>query len=229
MGKVLSTVARPFKLYNIEARAHKVISKEKPTVAPSYPYVMKDIQRTDKEDPGFMEKQKMKDVQLDKHLKDIYVVSHDPDPVKKLESLKETKTDRPLPELRSSDDYPEYGYVEPDVNEVPRGKFTLKQAIKFITDHQSQPDAYKAQDIARDYKIDVRTAENVVKHFSMFDFHVPKQSEKEEITLLNYYGKCKEIVENFYKSRPKEFTEKGKKVKETTPSVIRHSDLSKKK
>lgn len=36
MGKVLTTLARPIKNFNLESRAHKVISKEKPTPAPKY-------------------------------------------------------------------------------------------------------------------------------------------------------------------------------------------------
>lgn len=227
MGKVLSSLSRQVKMFNIEARAHKIISKEKPTVAPSYPYAIKDMERADREDPGFMEKEKIKDMQLDKHLKDVYVVSRDP--VKKAESTKETKEDRPLPLMRSSVDYPEYGYVEPGVTEVPQGKFTLKQAMKFIADHQSQPDVYTAQHVAKDYKIDVKLAENVVTHFRMFDLHMPKTREKkDEITLLNYYGKCKELVENLYKSRAQqEYIEKGKDVKESSssPTVIKHSEL----
>ena len=74
------------------------------------------------------------------------------------ESAKGKNPDRPLPVDRNSSDYPEYGYVEPDISEIPRGKFTLKQAVKFISEHQSQPDVYTIQDIARDYKIDEKVA-----------------------------------------------------------------------
>lgn len=98
----------------------------------------------------------------------------------------ETKTDRPLPEVRNSSDYPEYGYIEPDITKVTQGKFTLKQAIKFITDHQTQPDVYKAQDIARDYKIDVKIAGrylvkmvNVTTHFG-----IPWQRRKRNMSFL---------------------------------------------
>lgn len=36
MGKVLSIITKPIRDFNIESRAHAVISKEKPTVAPKH-------------------------------------------------------------------------------------------------------------------------------------------------------------------------------------------------
>jgi hypothetical protein len=44
MGKQLSKfkfMTRPFKNYNVEDRAYKVISKDKPTPAPHYPSMEK--------------------------------------------------------------------------------------------------------------------------------------------------------------------------------------------
>lgn len=62
----------------------------------------------------------------------------------------------------------------------------------------------------------------------MFDIHLPKKLEekKDEITLLNYYGKYKEFTANFYKLKQKEVThdEKG-----TTTAVMKYSDDKKKK
>lgn len=36
MGKVMSVIGRPFRNFNIESRAHKIISKDKPTPAPKH-------------------------------------------------------------------------------------------------------------------------------------------------------------------------------------------------
>lgn len=36
MGKILSTITKPVRDFNIESRAHAVISKEKPIVAPKH-------------------------------------------------------------------------------------------------------------------------------------------------------------------------------------------------
>jgi NADH dehydrogenase [ubiquinone] 1 alpha subcomplex assembly factor 4 len=45
MGKVLSLVPRQLKQFNIENRAHKVISKDKPTPAPKYPATIEELER----------------------------------------------------------------------------------------------------------------------------------------------------------------------------------------
>lgn len=45
MGKVLSIVPRQLKQFNIENRAHKVISKDKPTPAPKYPTTIEELER----------------------------------------------------------------------------------------------------------------------------------------------------------------------------------------
>lgn len=44
MGKTASRMSRPLKNWNVENRAHKVISKEKPSVAPSYESMKKQIE-----------------------------------------------------------------------------------------------------------------------------------------------------------------------------------------
>lgn len=46
----------------------------------------------------------------------------------------------------------EYGLMEPEV--IPEGKITLRQALKFITDHQEDPRTNSADTIANSYKLD---------------------------------------------------------------------------
>lgn len=45
MGKVLSTITRPLRNFNIESRAHKVISKSKPTPAPIHEASLKEAEK----------------------------------------------------------------------------------------------------------------------------------------------------------------------------------------
>lgn len=45
----------------------------------------------------------------------------------------------------------EYGFKEP--TKVSRGRSTLRQAIKFISDHQSEPDVWTVKRIASEYKL----------------------------------------------------------------------------
>lgn len=45
MGKALSTIANPFKNFNLESRAHKVISQPKPIPAPKHKKDQLDFER----------------------------------------------------------------------------------------------------------------------------------------------------------------------------------------
>jgi hypothetical protein len=36
---------------------------------------------------------------------------------------------------------------------IPQGRFTLKQAVKFIADHQTNPSTWTAAAIAKEYNI----------------------------------------------------------------------------
>lgn len=45
MGKVMSVVIRKANRFNAENRAHKVISQDKPVVAPKYESNVKDLER----------------------------------------------------------------------------------------------------------------------------------------------------------------------------------------
>ena len=44
MGKVMSTMTRPVKKFNIENRAHRIISQDKPTQAPMYESSKKQLE-----------------------------------------------------------------------------------------------------------------------------------------------------------------------------------------
>jgi NADH dehydrogenase [ubiquinone] 1 alpha subcomplex assembly factor 4 len=44
MGKVLSVIKRKVNRFNVENRAHRVISKDKPTPAPKYPSTIQELE-----------------------------------------------------------------------------------------------------------------------------------------------------------------------------------------
>jgi len=44
-SRVLNTATKVFRDFNVENRAHRVISKEKPTPAPRYPADEKELER----------------------------------------------------------------------------------------------------------------------------------------------------------------------------------------
>ena len=48
MGSIFAKVARPLKNWNVEGRAHKVISQSKPKRAPTYKSTEKEIELVNK-------------------------------------------------------------------------------------------------------------------------------------------------------------------------------------
>lgn len=113
--------------------------------------------------PEIYEESLKKNEGLDKHLRDIYVKSHDPDvsinfykylahqnfafQIKDIEP----NPDRPLPTCRSIVEDFEYGHKEPE--NVPFGKITIKNAMYFIGQHQMDPKKYNSTTIAEKYKL----------------------------------------------------------------------------
>ncbi|CAH1373411.1 protein NDUFAF4 homolog [Tenebrio molitor] len=169
MGKVLSLMGRPLRNYNIENRAHKIISKEKPTPAPKHKSDQIDYERMMKEYPEAFEESQQKHEQLNKYLRDVYVQSHDPVPTLKPKS----NPDRPLPVNKSQVEDFEYGVKEPE--RVPEGRTTLRNALKFITDHHKNPRLHSAEQIAKEYAIPEETINNVLNYFKVYEIYVPEQ------------------------------------------------------
>lgn len=56
-----------------------------------------------------------------------------------------------LPTNRSIQEEYEYGFQEPEY--VPEGHCTLRQAMKFVYDHQIEPKYWTAERIASEYKM----------------------------------------------------------------------------
>ncbi|KAJ8945872.1 hypothetical protein NQ318_002712 [Aromia moschata] len=169
MGKVLSMVANPFRNFNLESRAHKVISQAKPTPAPRHKKDQIDIDRLMKEYPGAYEESLKKDEQLDRHLKDVFVTSRDVTPV----TVQSPDPGRLLPSDRRSVGQYLYGVKDPD--HVPLGKVTLKTALEFITRHQNEPRTYGSKKISEEFSIAEETIKNILKYYKVFEIYVPQE------------------------------------------------------
>uniref|UniRef100_A0A1B6K9N0 NADH dehydrogenase [ubiquinone] 1 alpha subcomplex assembly factor 4 n=1 Tax=Graphocephala atropunctata TaxID=36148 RepID=A0A1B6K9N0_9HEMI len=168
--RIYSSAIREVKMYNIERRAEKVISKDKPTPAPKYPSTVKELDRL-KEENISMEHLHRKDEQLDDYLKKVYVTTPDPAP----KSERPVNADRPLPLSRHTDEELSFGYSESEEGSVPLGRVSLKQALQFISDNQSNPDNHSSSAIAAQYKLDINTTNDILEHFKMFNVHVQKK------------------------------------------------------
>ncbi|XP_017769493.1 PREDICTED: protein NDUFAF4 homolog isoform X2 [Nicrophorus vespilloides] len=143
MGKALSTIRNPLRNFNLEGRAHAAVSKNKPTAAPKHKADQMNYEQILHDHPDIVEESRKKHHVLDKHLKDIYVISND------AEVIKEQDPNKPLPTDRKPVEDFEYGVKQPTI--VPHGKITLKQALEFISQHQNNPAVWTSSKISDDY------------------------------------------------------------------------------
>uniref|UniRef100_T1P8S3 Uncharacterized protein n=1 Tax=Musca domestica TaxID=7370 RepID=T1P8S3_MUSDO len=177
MGKVMSVVSRQINRFNVENRAHRVLERDKPVPAPKYESNIRDMERTMELDPKFLDKLNKKDEALDQRLKSVYVTSED----KFIDyGIKRKETDeKALPmDRRTPEDF-EFGYKEP--HRVAPGRCTLRQALQFITDHQTEPEKWTAAKIAEEYKLKPELTENILKYFRSYSIYIPDIKQKESI------------------------------------------------
>ncbi|XP_043462430.1 protein NDUFAF4 homolog isoform X2 [Leptopilina heterotoma] len=170
---VFSNAIRPIRNINIEKRAHKFISKEKPTPAPQYESTSRQIEVSKSIDPEFMERQKIKDPTLNKYLKDIYVKSTDPDT--KDSSVKEDPL-KPLPTSRKTFEFEDFNYYY--VNNIKEGKCSLQHFQTFLSKNAENRKTYTADIIAEQYNLDKKVVENILKYYSIFRIEVNKKTKK---------------------------------------------------
>lgn len=172
MGALVTKALRPIKAFNIENRAHRVISKEKPIPAPKYPANLKDLEQTLKIDPSIDEKLDKKNVDLDNRLKDVYVTSLGR-PEDDITREKQSKNrSRPLPLDRTVP--PDYDFGFKELDKVPYGKTTLRDAINYIGAHQMNPTEVTAAKIAVEYKLSEVDVQNILKYFKTFEVYLPE-------------------------------------------------------
>jgi len=165
-----SKVVRPVKNYNIEERAMKAISRDKPTQAPTYEGPTKQMMDKIREDPNLLLKRATLNPGLAKNLKEVYLKSHGDWP--------ELTTTRTMPKLRSTTATHafEYGYEEPE--KVREGMATLRQMVQLLSDHQNNPEVWTPEKIASQYKLKVEEVEDIIKYFKPFQvFSPPKRDE----------------------------------------------------
>lgn len=172
MGALATKALRPIKSFNIENRAHRVISKEKPIPAPRYPTNIEDLKRALEADPDLEEKLNTKDEKLDNRLKDVYVTSMGIPEDDITREKKSQSTTRPLPKDRKMPPQYEFGFKESE--RVPYGRTTLRDAINFISANQTDPKQVTATEIALKYKLREDDVANILKYFKTYEVYLPE-------------------------------------------------------
>ncbi|NXO35645.1 NDUF4 factor, partial [Locustella ochotensis] len=164
-------VTRVFRNFNVENRARREISKEKPTPAPRHRTAKLD---TTADSPEIKEEVLRKDDRLLTLLKDVYVESRDP-PVRVKDGGGEH-----LPSKQEEKRLTKLGHLEAlDVKKVPKGKISLVEALTLLNNHKLQPQIWTAEKIAAEYSLELKEVNSLLEFFIPFTvLEFPKETKK---------------------------------------------------
>ncbi|XP_052637434.1 NADH dehydrogenase [ubiquinone] 1 alpha subcomplex assembly factor 4 [Harpia harpyja] len=164
-------LARAFRNFNVESRARREISKEKPTPAPRH-----STSRLDKltEHLGIQEEIYRKDDKLLTLLKDVYVESRDP-PVRVKDGGGEH-----LPCKQEEKRLTKLGHLgDLDVKKVPKGKISIVEALTLLNNHKLHPQIWTAEKIAVEYSLELKEVNSLLEFFIPFTVQeFPKETKK---------------------------------------------------
>ncbi|XP_011306699.1 protein NDUFAF4 homolog [Fopius arisanus] len=170
MGIVTSKIVKTAKTYNVTERAQKVISKQKPTPAPSYPSTAKQIEIADQIDPQFMDNHYKQDPVFQDRLKQIFVTSN------VQFANDQQKSEKSLPQNTKGSKEWDYGFWEPE--KAQEGKVLLKDALKFMADNITDPELNNAKTIAKQYKLNQKDVENILEYYRVFHIIVTPEEAR---------------------------------------------------
>lgn len=173
-------VKRPLQRYNVEHRAAAEIARIEDPKGPAMRAPMFDsdkqlLEQLRHSNPELAKANVRKDQDLHTRLRDVYITSEDPDETPKPAD----NPSRPLPEDRSQ--YAENfvpGMMRVDKRKAVRGRVTIDQAVKFITDHNQNPNEHSAEHIANTYRLNPETTANSLKYFRLFNVYIPEVKEE---------------------------------------------------
>ncbi|KAG8309151.1 mitochondrial respiratory chain complex I assembly [Homalodisca vitripennis] len=132
--------------------------------------------------------------------------------------------ERPLPLSRHTDEEVTYGYSESEEQHIPPGRVSLKQALQFISDSQSDPDKHTSTAIAAQYKLDINTTNDILEHFKMFNVHIQKK-EKDPALMSKYEQLQLKIKHMSMYNAPEVFKEMNLLKKKTDESGIEIKEI----
>jgi len=171
MGQVRSRIVRPFKNYNVEHRAEKILEKRQtvPESAPKHETTVKKFDRFREENPELLEAVNTKYESLHDKLKTVYVESQGTNT-----EIKPAKAREPIKLSREFREESELGSMEVDY-EVPEGRVSLRTALEILSQHQLSPESITAGSIAKDHKLQEQQVQHVLTHFKVLQLHIPKE------------------------------------------------------
>ncbi|NWU78990.1 NDUF4 factor, partial [Onychorhynchus coronatus] len=164
-------VTRVFRTFNVENRARREISKEKPTPAPRHRTARLDATA---DHPEVKQEILRKDDRLLTLLKDVYVESRDP-PVRVKDGGGEH-----LPCKQEEKRLTKLGHLGAlDVKEVSKGKISIVEALTLLNNHKLHPQIWTAEKIAAEYSLELKDVNSLLEFFIPFTVQeFPKKTPK---------------------------------------------------
>ncbi|XP_040920033.1 NADH dehydrogenase [ubiquinone] 1 alpha subcomplex assembly factor 4 [Toxotes jaculatrix] len=172
-------VVRMFRNFNLENRALREISKEKPRAAPrhaaSHPPSAGSSEAAETVDPL-----NQKNDPLLKLLKSVYVESKDPAAAETSKEVIQSTNAERRP-LRFSLPGEPYGLVE--LSDVPKGKLTIAEALKALSSHQREPQTWTPEKVAQEYSLELKDTKALLEFFIPFQVQIipPKTRDAKQI------------------------------------------------
>ncbi|XP_068199047.1 NADH dehydrogenase [ubiquinone] 1 alpha subcomplex assembly factor 4 [Antennarius striatus] len=164
-------VTRMFRNFNLENRAHKEISRQKPVPAPRH--TVRDPPPAGAGSSGDADALNQKNESLLGLLRSVYVDSTDPAAAEVSNKVMEDETRRPL-KFHVPSNTP--GLAE--VTDVPKGKLSIAEALKALNSHQREPLTWTPEKIAQDYSLDLKDTKAFLEYFILFRVYVqPTKTE----------------------------------------------------
>lgn len=163
-----------FRNFNLENRVHREISKEKPQAAPRH-----EVSPPPSTGSSELEKTDIlhqKNDSLLTLLKSVYVESKDP----AAEASKEVTVAKEAGERPLTFSLPGDPNGLEGLQEVPKGKLTIVEALKALSSHQHQPQTWTPEKIAQDYCLDLKDTKALLEFF--YTFQVQSISPKNDKT-----------------------------------------------
>uniref|UniRef100_A0A8C0GGH1 NADH dehydrogenase [ubiquinone] 1 alpha subcomplex assembly factor 4 n=1 Tax=Chelonoidis abingdonii TaxID=106734 RepID=A0A8C0GGH1_CHEAB len=153
------TVTRAFRNFNLENRATREISKNKPTSAPRHPVAMPD-------DPEIQEEIRRKDDKLLALLKEVYVDSREP-PVRVKDE------GGIIPSKQQEYRLTKLGHLRDlDIPSIPKGKISVVEVLTLLNNYKLSPQTWTAEKIAKEYSIDLKEVTSLLEFFLPFTVEI---------------------------------------------------------
>ncbi|KAM9154238.1 NADH dehydrogenase [ubiquinone] 1 alpha subcomplex assembly factor 4 [Pangshura tecta] len=157
-------VFRALRNFNLENRAIREISKDKPAAAPRHP-----VARPGPPPPGDSEIQeeiRRKDDKLLVLLKEVYVDSRDsPVQVKDEGGI--------IPSKQQECRLTNLGHLSnQDIPSIPKGKISVVEVLTLLSNHKLSPQTWTAEKIAKEYGIDLKEVTSLLEFFIPFSVEI---------------------------------------------------------